>query len=142
MKRKWLGIASLMAVASVLLSQPSCARSRQLVSITVYPPGSSVTLTAIGQQFPIQFTAYGNYIHPPETRDLTKTAVWATDAPDILTIAPNTPGGFLTTGNGCGTNLGVTASVYTDNNNPSGNVVVGLATVNVTIEVGGTTVCQ
>jgi len=142
MNGKWLSVVVLIAIAAGLLLQPSCARSQQLESITIYPPGQSITLTAVGQQFPLQFTAYGNYIHPPETRDVTNTAVWATDSPTIIAAQPNTPGGFLTTGNGCGSNLGITASVYTDHNNPSGNVVVGLATVNITIKVDGNTICQ
>jgi hypothetical protein len=135
MKGKWFSIAGLTAAAVVLLSQPSCARSQQLVAITVNPPSTSITQNP-GEQVQTQFTALGTYIHPPETKDVTKTAVWAVDSPQILEVVPGTPGLIETTGNGCGTNLGVSASVYTDDNNPSGNVVVGLATISVTFGSG------
>jgi len=131
MKGKWASVAVLMAAAIALLSQPSCAHNQHLVAITVSPQGETITLSELGQDVTTQFTATGIYIHPPENRDLTKTAIWATDSPSIITLDPNTPGLVHTTGEGCGTNLGVTATVYTDNGNPSGNVVVGSSTMNV-----------
>jgi len=136
MNGKWSSIVVLMAAAALLLCQPSCARSQQLVAITVSPQGTTITQSP-GQQVTTQFTAYGSYIHPPETKDLTQKAVWSTDTPSIIEVVPGTPGLIQTTGNGCGTNLGVTASVYTDNNNPSGNVVVGSATMNVSFGTSG-----
>jgi hypothetical protein len=137
MIRKCLCLAALIATAAMLLSSASCARSQKLVGITVTPQGSSITLSEIGQLVGTQFTALGTYIHPPETRDLTKTAIWSTDAPQIITLSPTTPGLFITTGTGCGTNIGVTATVYTDNGNPSGNVVIGTATMSVSIGTSG-----
>jgi hypothetical protein len=99
----------------------------------VSPSGSSITLTGIGQDLPTQFTALGTYIHPPETRDITTTAVWTTDTPDVIFMDTNTPGLMHTTGTACGSNLGVTASVYSNPSNPpAGSVVVGSATVTVT----------
>jgi len=130
MKGKWFSIAVLMAVASTFMSQPSCARSQQLVAVTVSPQSTTITQSP-GEQVQTQFTAYGTYIHPPETKDVTQKAVWAVDTPQIIELVQGTPGLIETTGDGCGTNLGVTASVYTDDNNPSGNVVVGSATVSV-----------
>lgn len=127
MYRKWFAIAALMLAAIVLLSLSSCARSQQLVSIAVTPQGTTIT-QSFGQQVYTQFTAYGTYIHPPETRDVTKTAVWATNSPSIIALDAAVPGQFYTTGEGCGTNLGITATVQTD---PSGNVVVGTATMSV-----------
>lgn len=136
MNGKWSSIVVLMAAAALLLCQPSCARSQKLIAITVSPQGTTITQSP-GQQVTTQFTAYGSYIHPPETKDLTQKAVWSTDTPSIIEVVPGTPGLIQTTGNGCGTNLGVTASVYTDNNNPSGNVVVGSATMNVSFGTSG-----
>jgi len=135
MKGKWFSVVALVAVAAGLLSQPSCGRSQKLVSITVNPPSVSITQNP-GQQVQTQFTALGSYIHPPETRDLTNIAVWAVDTPQFIAVVPNQPGLIETTGNGCGNNLGVTASVYTDDNNPSGNIVVGSATVSITFSSG------
>jgi len=137
MNGKWFSTAGLVAAAVLLLSLPNCARSQQLIAVTVMPQNVTITLSEVGQQVGTQFTAYGSYIHPPVTKDLTNTAVWATDSPSIITGSSTTPGLFTTTGEGCGTNLGITASVYTDDNNPSGNVVVGSTTMNVSF--GGTT---
>ena len=118
MNRKWFSIAALLVAAVVLLNLSSCARSQELVGITVTPQGSSITIagSAPDEQVSTQFTAIGSYIHPPETKDITTKAVWTTNTPDIIAVDPGKPGLVTTTGQGCGTNLGVTASVYS---NPS-----------------------
>jgi hypothetical protein len=132
MSRKWFSTLALVAAATFLLSVPSCGFNQHLVSITVSPQNSSVTLSAIAQQVGTQFSALGTYVHPPETRDITSTAVWTTDTPTIIAVDPTTPGLVNTTGNGCGSNLGVSASVYSDpSNHAAGDVVVGTATMNV-----------
>ena len=137
MNRKWFSIAAVLTAAMVLLSLSNCARSRKLVSIAVTPPGTNITLTGFGQVVGTQFTALGTYIHPPESRDITSQAVWTTDSPSIITMDPSQPGLVNTTGTGCGTNLGVTASVYSDPANPSaGSVVVGTTTINVSFSSG------
>src|SRR5689334_18675726 len=112
MNRKWFGIATLLVTAVVLFNLSSCARSRKLEAITVNPQGTTITLGGVGDKLGVQFTAIGSYIHPPENRDITSTAVWTTDSPDIITVDPTHPGLVTTTGFGCGTNLGVAASVY------------------------------
>ena len=132
MNRKWFSIAALLFVAIVLLNLSSCARSQQLVGITVTPQGSTITLGAVGEQISTQFTALGSYIHPPETKDVTSKVVWTTDSPTIIALDPNQPGLVTTTGEGCGTNLGVTATIYSNPSNPSaGSAVVGTSTMNV-----------
>lgn len=132
MKRKWLSVAVLLVTAVVLLNLSSCARSQQLVGITVTPQGSTITLGGVGEHISTQFTALGSYIHPPETKDLTSKAVWTTDSPTIISLDPTQPGLVTTTGEGCGTNLGVSASIYSDPANPSaGSVMVGEATMSV-----------
>lgn len=132
MSRKWFSVIALIAAATFLLSLSSCAYNRHLVSIAVSPQGTSVILSQIGQTVGTQFTALGTYIHPPETRDITTTAVWSTNTPDVIVLDPTQPGLVNTTGTGCGTNLGVSAKVYSEPNNPSaGSVVVGTATMNV-----------
>ena len=132
MKSRFFSFAALFIAASVLLSSSSCARSQQLESITLTPADSTITLSGVGQVVGTQFTALGSYIHPPETRDITSQAVWATNSPSIITLDPNQPGLVNTTGTGCGTNLGVSASVYSDSSNHSaGSVVVGTATISV-----------
>jgi len=139
MVRKWFIIAALLVAAIGLLNLSSCARSQQLVGITVSPTGSTITLGGVGEQVQTQFTAFGSYIHPPENKDVTSTAVWNTDSPTIITLDPKHPGLVTTTGFGCGTNLGVTASIYSDPSNPSaGSVVVGSATISVSFGQGVT----
>ena len=135
MIRKMFGIALLSLLATLLLTLASCARDQQLVGLTVSPQGSTITLTAAGQVIGTQFTAYGTYIHPAETKDLTNVAVWSTDSPTIIAVDPTTPGLVNTTGLGCGTNLGVTATVHTSGDT-NGNVVVGSSTMNVSFGTG------
>jgi len=140
MSRKWFSSLALLATVTLFITLSSCGFNQHLVSITVSPSGSSITLTGIGQDLPTQFTALGTYIHPPQTRDITTTALWSTDTPTIIYMDPNTPGLLHTTGTACGSNLGVTAKVYSDPSNPSaGTIVLGTATVNVTF--GGGAMC-
>ncbi len=137
MSRKWFSILALFATAIVLISSSSCGYNQHLESITVSPPNSTITLGAIGQDLPTQFTAFGTYIHPPQTKDITTTAIWSTNTPSLIYMDPKTPGLVHTTGNGCGTNLGVTATVYSDPNDPpSGTVVAGSAVINVSFGNG------
>jgi hypothetical protein len=137
MNRKWFGFAALFVAAITLLNLSSCAHSQQLVGITVSPQGTTITLGGFGERVSTQFTAYGSYIHPPENKDVTSKAVWTTDSPSIITLSSSQPGLVTTTGEGCGTNLGVTASVYSDPSNPSaGSVVVGSATISVSFATG------
>ena len=137
MKRKWFAIAALFVAAIALLNLSSCARSQKLDAITVSPQGTTITLGGFGEQVGVQFTALGSYIHPPENRDITASAVWSTDSPDIIAVDPAHPGLVTTTGQGCGTNLGVTASVYSDPGNPSaGSVVIGRSSISVTFGTG------
>jgi hypothetical protein len=118
--------------AIALLNLSSCAHSQKLVGITVSPQNTTITLTGIGQVIGTQFTALGTYIHPPETKDVTAKAVWTTNTPQIIAVDSTTPGLINTTGEGCGTNLGISASVYSNPSDPSaGSVMVGTATMNV-----------
>jgi len=124
MKRKWLGIAVLVAIAAVLVDTPSCARDQKLVSITLSPSGGFVFpgFGATGQ-----FTAYGSFIHPPETKDVTGEVVWTIDIQNFGTINQQ---GVITyqRNDGCGSGL-VNATYNNAPGNPSGSVVVGSAPV-------------
>jgi hypothetical protein len=129
MIRKWLGILLLVITAATLLISSGCARSQKLEGITVTP--SSFTYFSPAPpgvlQTPIPLTAYGSYIHPPANKNVTTQAVWASDNPSVAVIGS---GGALTAGTACGV-ANVSASVYTDGGNMSGNVVVGFMTVTV-----------
>jgi len=124
MKGKWFSVVVLMAVAAGLLSTPSCGHPQKLVSVTLSPAGGFVFggFGAAGQ-----FTAYGNYIHPPETKDVTSKVVWSIDIENFGTI---TQQGLITCTrtDGCGSGL-VNATYNNPPGNPSGSVVVGSAPV-------------
>jgi hypothetical protein len=125
MNRSWFKLIAVCAVAVLL---PNCGANKQLVSITVSPSGANIT----GAGLNLQFTAVGNYIHPPVTQDITNTVVWKSSADQIISFStPNTPG-LATSGLGCGTNIPVTATVYSNPSNPpAGTAIIGTATVSV-----------
>ena len=129
MIRKWFGLSLLILIAIVLLALASCARSQKLMGITITP--SSFTYFSPAPpgvtQTPIPLTAYGSYIHPPQNKNVTTQAVWASDNPNVAVVGT---GGALTAGPACGI-ANISASVFTDNGNMSGNVVVGFMTVTV-----------
>jgi hypothetical protein len=129
MKQKRLSLAGLVGAAALLLTSPNCARSQKLVSIDVTP--SSVVYGAavpVGvSQVPVKLTAYGSYIHPPETKDITAQVTWSTDIAGVASVDSS---GSLTAGPACGI-ANLSASFYTSSGNPKGNVVVGFATVTV-----------
>jgi Divergent InlB B-repeat domain len=128
MNRKWLGVGALIVCGIALLSSSSCARSQQLTAITISPsaftyfapasPGSSPN--------PIPLTAYGTYIHPPETKDITSQVTWASNQTLVADVSSS---GVLTAGLACGT-ANISATYYTDGNK-SGNLMVGFMTVTV-----------
>jgi len=127
MIRKWFGFSALVLVASSLLSL-SCARNQHLQAVNIVP--STVTYSSAVpqgvQQSPVKLTAYGSFIHPPETKDVTSEVTWTSDIPDVATVDS---AGNLTAGAGCGV-TNVSASFYTSGNT-KGNVVVGFMSVTV-----------
>ena len=118
-----------LAVAAIgfLFSLLSCGHDQKLVSIDVSP--QNMTITGV---VTVQYRALGHYIHPPETKDITSTVLWQSSAPSIIDFSPTVPGQAAPTGGGCGTNLILSAVVYSNPTNPvRGSAVVGTATVNV-----------
>jgi len=119
MKAVWrrcaLGAALILTATNFL----SCMHELKLVSITVQPPTATfLTPDTNGQ---IVFTALGNYIHPPDTRDITNKVTWATDVPQLIQIN----GGVVSPLGGCGI-ADISASLR-----DKGNLVTGYATVTV-----------
>ena len=98
---------------------PSCMHELKLVSITVKPP--TATFLTPDTNGKIVFTALGNYIHPPDTRDITSKVTWATDVPQLIQIN----GGVVSPMGGCGI-ADISASLK-----DKGNLVIGYATVTV-----------
>lgn len=94
MIRKWFGVTALMIAASSLLSLSSCARNQHLVGITIQPGNG--TFGAVDPSAFFLYKAYGTYIHPPKTVDITSQVTWQTDNPQVAqftspgTVSPNT----------------------------------------------------
>jgi hypothetical protein len=112
---------AILAVATL----PSCGFKRKLVSITLIP----ATATLGGPGVELQFQAIGNYVHPPDSRDITDSVAWGSAAPQIVTIDQT---GLATSQFGCGTNITITATGHSDPHDDSSGVVVGTAAVTVT----------
>jgi hypothetical protein len=129
MNRNWFGIAAIIVVASFLLSVSSCGHNQGLLSISIVPSGITYASAAPpgSNQTPIPLTAYGTYVHPPETKNITDQVIWASN---IIGVALVDSTGHLTAGPDCGSS-NVSASVYTNGGNKNGNVVVGYMFVTV-----------
>jgi hypothetical protein len=85
MFRKWFSTAALVALATLLLSLPSCAHNRHLVSIQVQP--SAGTFGAADPSIFFDFKAFGTYIHPPQTADITNQVSWQSDNPQVVQVS-------------------------------------------------------
>ena len=116
-RRCALGAALILTAMNFL----SCMHERKLVSITVHP--AAFTFPTPDPAVQGVFTAFGNYIHPPDTRDITDKVTWKTDVPQLLQIN----GGVVSPqpGNVCGI-ADVSASMQ-----DGGNLVIAYATVTV-----------
>jgi len=133
MSRKRYRMFSIVVAIACLAALPSCGNDRKLVSIAVQPSG--FVFEGVGAQG--QFTAIGTYIHPPESKDITKQVLWRIDVANLATI---TQSGLVTALNTCGSG-NVTATVYSNPSNPpSGTIIVGSATVKGVLD--GTPACQ
>jgi len=77
-----LGLGALAAVGMVL-ALPSCGRDRKLVSLQIQPASATYLSPSAAA---VTFKAYGTYIHPPATEDITQQVTWTTDAPSMLTL--------------------------------------------------------
>lgn len=126
MKRShiWLALATLVAVGAAL-SLPSCGHDQKLTGITVQP--QTFTFLAADPNQTTTYKAYGTYIHPPATKDITAQVTWSTDGlADVVTAGA---GGIITTHGGCGvSDVSATAPEGTGG---ASNIVVAYATVTV-----------
>jgi hypothetical protein len=129
MKRSYIGLAMgvLVAVGAVL-SLPSCGHDQKLVSIAVQPTSYTFLIADKNQTTP--YKAFGTYIHPPATKDITGKVTWAVDGlANVVAVVPASPAGTVTTQGGCGvSDVSATAPEGTGG---ASNIVVGYATVTV-----------
>ena len=124
MVQKWSALVGLFAALALLTSLSSCGRDRQLVTITIQPASATFLSPNAGGQ--IQFTAIGSYIHPPISKDITNEVTWKTNVSQIINL---NAGAVTTTGNGCG--IANISAGTTRGTGPSGNLIIGYATVTV-----------
>lgn len=97
MIRKWFGVSALVIVACSLLDLASCARNQHLASINIQPGNG--TFFSVNQSAFFLYKAYGTYIHPPKTVDITNQVKWQTDNPQV---AQFTAAGVVSPNLGCG----------------------------------------
>lgn len=114
-------------ILSALSAALGCSQGQKLVGITVSPQNTSIS----GGPLNVNYTAYGVYTHPPENRDLTHSVVWTSSSPEVISIDPTT--GIATSSSvNCGTNILITATLYSKPGSPTtGTVATGTATANV-----------
>ena len=97
MIRKCFGVTAIVVAALSLLSLSSCAHNTHLVGINIQPGNG--TFTAVDPNAFFQYRAYGTYIHPPKTVDITSQVTWQSDNP---LVAQFTSPGVVSPNSGCG----------------------------------------
>lgn len=125
MRQERLRLIAMVGMLLAWFMLPSCGFERRLVTITVIPDGANIT----GAGVEVQFKAVGNYIHPPDSRDITNSVVWESAAPQIVDIDQS---GLATSTDGCGTDITITATGHSDPHDDNSGVVIGTAAVSVT----------
>jgi hypothetical protein len=116
-----------------LATLSSCGHDQKLVSIAIKPSG--LTFEGVGAQ--AQLTAIGQFIHPPEFKDITTKVLWQIDVANLATV---TSTGLVTALNTCGSG-DVTATYYSNPSNHSdGSILVGSIPVKGVLD--GTPACQ
>jgi hypothetical protein len=123
MRHSRRAILPMLILTALLL--PSCGFKRKLVSITVSPDKATLG----GPGLDLQYTAIGNYVHPPDSRDITESVTWASAAPDVVAIDSH---GLAVSRLACGTNIPITATAHSDPHDSSSGIVVGTVSVSVT----------
>jgi hypothetical protein len=138
MIRKWFRLT---IVCEVLVFLASCGHDQQLVSISVQPTtetfGAANVPVSADAGLNVQLRAYGSYIHPPVTKDITNQVTWASNTPDMVTV--NSTGVLTATGLTCGNALvsaTVTTNSSTGNLTSKGALVAGNMTANVVCFTG------
>jgi len=118
---KWISIFVLVSAGIWLLTLSSCARSTKLVSIAIQP--SSGTFGAVDPNANFSLKAFGSYIHPPKTVDITDQVNWQSDNPQVIQI---TSAGVASPNLDCGV-----AQVFAEMHSGNSDVVSNSATITV-----------
>jgi hypothetical protein len=138
MIRKWFRLIMVCALSVFL---PSCGHDQQLVSVSIQPGtetfGSATVPVSADAGLNVQLKAFGSYIHPPVTKDITNQVTWDSNTPDMVTV--NSAGLLTATGLACGNALvsaTVTTNTSTGNLTSKGALVTGNMTANVVCFTG------
>jgi hypothetical protein len=118
---KWISILGLVCAGIGLLNLSSCARSTKLTGITIQPP--SGTFGAVDSTIYFQFKAFGTYIHPPKTVDITNQVSWQSDNPQVIQV---TSAGVASPNLNCGV-----AQIFAEMHNGNSDVVSNSASITV-----------
>ena len=110
MNLKWLSVLTLIATAALFLSFSSCAYNQHLVSINI--PEKGGTFGVADPSLFFNFKAFGTYIHPPQTKDITSLVTWQSDNPQVVQV---TGAGVVSPNLGCG--LGNISATFKDGSN-------------------------
>jgi hypothetical protein len=118
-------IAIIITMAVVLI-QAGCGHPSTMTGMSITP--SNVTVIGRGMGSQAQYTAYGTFVHPAETRDITTRVTWTTAIPAVATVE----NGLVTSGPACGvTSITATAARDVLNNGSSQGIMTATATFTV-----------
>jgi hypothetical protein len=136
MSQKWsalIGIFTVIFSAGLLLFLSSCGHDQELIAITVQPPTETFGAPNIPLSqdagLNVNLRAYGSYIHPPVTKEITNQVTWSSNTPQMVTV--DAAGTITATGNACGNTL-VSATMPSSH----GGIQVGFMTATVVCFTG------
>jgi hypothetical protein len=118
---KWISIMGLVCIGSWFLSLSSCARSTQLTAITIQPQNG--TFAAVDPAAQFQFKAFGTFIHPPKTVDITNQVIWNTDNFQVIQV---TSAGVASPNLNCGV-----AQIFAEMHSGDNDIVSNSASITV-----------
>jgi List-Bact-rpt repeat protein len=121
MIRKWVGTMLLAVIAVALLGVSSCARSQKLTSIDIQPGDG--TFAKVDPSAYFTYKAYGSYIHPPQTLDITNQVSWQTDNSQVVQFKS---AGVVSPHTNCGV-----AQIFATMHNSSNDVVSNQVSITV-----------
>jgi len=127
MKRSYFGLAmGTLVMVGAMLSLPSCGHDKKLVSLAIQP--ATVTYQT-PQSVPAVLKAFGTYIHPPSTEDITSQVAWATDVPKMLVLTALSDGEQVGPNGVCG--IADVSATAPEGTGGAGNIIVGYATMTI-----------
>jgi hypothetical protein len=136
MSQKWsafIGVFAIIFSASFLLSLSSCGHDQELIAITIQPPtetfGAPNIPVSADAGLNVNLRAYGSYIHPPVTKEITNQVTWSSNTPQMVTV--DAAGTITATGNACGNTL-ISATMPASH----GGIQVGFMTATVVCFTG------